>query len=122
MGTPYGGVIAGRFRHPRFRGPLAAADLSGEALNPLCGDRIRIELAVRDGVITAARHLGDACAICVAAADLLAEMVEGASCEAAMGTSPDALAARMAAPIGPSRRQCVMLPVTALRSALEQGR
>jgi nitrogen fixation NifU-like protein len=118
MGSPYGGIIAERFRHPRFRGPLAGADRSAEAFNPLCGDRIRMELSVGDGVVTAARHVGDACAICVAAADLLAEMIEGLPCDAAMAASPEALTARLGARIGPARMQCVALPLTALKQAL----
>lgn len=112
------GLVLERFRRPLFRGPLAGANLSAEAFNPLCGDRIRMELSVRDGVVTAARHVGDACAICVAAADLLAEMIEGLPCDLAMAASPEALTARLGAQIGPSRMQCVVLPLTALKQGL----
>jgi nitrogen fixation NifU-like protein len=122
MSSPYGSVIAERFRRPRFRGPLPGADGSAEAFNPLCGDRIRIELSIGQNIIAAARHVGDACAICVAAADVLSEMIEGASTSDAAALSTEQLIARLESTINPSRVQCVALPLTALRQALDDLR
>ena len=45
----YSDVIRERFRQPRFRGRLDAPDAVFEDVNPLCGDRIRIEGRLRDG-------------------------------------------------------------------------
>ena len=42
------------------------ADATHEELNPLCGDRIRISVRVREGRVDAVRFRGDACAIAVA--------------------------------------------------------
>jgi nitrogen fixation NifU-like protein len=113
------GLVLERFRHPLFRGAIESPDACGEAFNALCGDRIRLELRLKQGAIAAARHRGDACAICIAAADLLSEMIEGLATHDALAISTETLVARLEAEISPSRVQCVALPLVALRQGLE---
>jgi nitrogen fixation NifU-like protein len=120
MASPlYGGVILARYRQPRYFGALPGADLVHEDVNPLCGDRLRVELRVGpEGRIEAARFQGDACAIATASADLLAELVEGRSLREAGQVERDTLLAALGAPIRPSRLACVALPLSVLRGAL----
>ena len=47
----YSDVIRERWRRPRFRGELPGATAVAEDVNPLCGDRVRMMLRVRDGLI-----------------------------------------------------------------------
>ena len=116
--TPlYSSVVIERFRHPRFRGTLPGADATAEGFNPLCGDRIRFEIAVRDGRIVTARYRGDACAICLAAADVLAEHIDGGSCADARAVTVDRIREHLANDLSPSRLACVALPVTTLADA-----
>src|SRR5262249_58610298 len=42
----YSDVIRDRWRRPRHRGELPGANAVAEDVNPLCGDRVRIMLAV----------------------------------------------------------------------------
>jgi nitrogen fixation protein NifU and related proteins len=118
----YGGVILDRFRHPRYFGELPGADAVHEDVNPLCGDRLRVELrfgAGRD--VETVRFQGDACAIATASADLLAEMVEGRPVSEALRLERDALLRALEAPIRTSRLSCVSLPLAVLRGALGAG-
>ena len=62
--TAFRAIVLDHFRRPRNRGPLTVATVSADGANPLCGDRIRVELQVRDGAILAAGFTADACAIC----------------------------------------------------------
>lgn len=123
MTTPlYGGVILDRFRHPRHFGELPGADAVHEDVNPLCGDRLRIELRLGpEREVEAVRFQGDACAIATAAADLLAEMVEGRSVTEALRVERDALVTALGAPIRASRLPCVSLPLAVIRGALGAG-
>jgi nitrogen fixation NifU-like protein len=117
----YGEIILDRFRHPRYRGALDAPDAAHEDVNPLCGDRVRVEVRLRRGAcptIEAVRYRGDACAIALASSDLLAEMAEGRSPEAAARIEPADLLGALGAVIRPSRRRCVTLPLDVLRGAL----
>ena len=118
----YGGVILERFRHPRHFGELPGADAVHEDVNPLCGDRLRVELRLgADREVEAIRFQGDACAIATASADLLAEMVEGRPASDALRLERDALLAALGAPIRTSRLGCVSLPLAVLRGALGAG-
>jgi len=121
-GPLYGGVILERFRHPRHFGELPGADATHEDVNPLCGDRLRVEVRLGPGrEIEAIRFQGDACAIATASADLLVELVEGRSAVDALRLERDALVAALGAPIRASRLGCVSLPLAVLRGALGAG-
>ncbi|MFC1739995.1 Fe-S cluster assembly sulfur transfer protein SufU [Pseudomonadota bacterium] len=48
-----------------------------EEYNPLCGDRIRVQLRIDSGQIEAAAFDGEACAICMASASLLCDCIPG---------------------------------------------
>jgi nitrogen fixation protein NifU and related proteins len=114
----YSDTIRERWRQPRFRGELPGATAVAEDVNPLCGDRVRMMLRLRDGAIDAVRYTGDSCAICSASADVLAELIEGQpAAEAARRTSEDVLAV-LQADIRPTRMRCVTLPLTVLQKAL----
>ena len=115
----YSDVIKERYRRPRFRGRLDAPDAMFEDVNPLCGDRIRIELAVRDGRVMDARFTGDSCAISAAAADLLMEAARGRTVEEAHALGVPDVLERLDADIRPSRMKCVALPVDVLHGALD---
>ena len=118
--TPlYNSVVIERFRHPRYRGTLLGADATAEGFNPLCGDRVRFEINICNGRIVTARYRGDACAICLAAADVLAEQVEGRSCADARAVTVDRIREQLANDLGPSRLACVTLPVTTLSDAMK---
>ena len=114
----YSSVIRERFKRPRFRGSVPAPDAVFEDVNPLCGDRIRMECRLTDGRIAEARFAGDSCAIAAASADVLIELVEGRPVEAALGVEVGQVLERLDADIRPSRMKCVALPVAVLQGAL----
>jgi nitrogen fixation NifU-like protein len=116
--SPYGATIMEHFRRPRNQGPLPAADLVREGANPLCGDRIRIELAMRDGRVAEARFTANACAISVAAASLLTERVRGMSTAGVRAISDDEMVAELGDEIPAARRACAVLPLATMRTAL----
>ena len=115
----YSDTLLDHFRHPRNYGSLSAPDISNEQFNPLCGDRIRIELKLRRSMVSEARFKGDGCAISTAAASLLTELVVGADVEE-LRNLPDArLIAALESDIKPARLQCALLPLQALREGLK---
>ena len=115
----YSDLIRERFRRPRFRGSVPGADAVFEDVNPLCGDRIRIECRREDGHIAAARFTGDCCAIAAASADVLIELVEGRPIAFVHGLETADLLERLEADIRPSRMKCVALPLSVLQGALD---
>ena len=49
MSDMYTERLLDHYRHPRNKGRLESPDLHAEEYNPLCGDRVRIEMLDRDG-------------------------------------------------------------------------
>ena len=118
----YSEVILDHFRHPRNYGSLLAADISYEDFNPLCGDRIRVELTLKDTIVAQARFKGDGCAISIAAASLLTELIIGADLREVEGISDDQLISALKSDIKPARVQCALLALRALRAGLRNYR
>jgi nitrogen fixation NifU-like protein len=117
MAALYSEVLLDHYRNPRNYGSLPSPDVTREIFNPLCGDRIRIELAIRDGRIEAARFVGDGCAISIAAASLLTELIIGGEIDHLV--SSDQLLSSLKSDIKPSRTRCALLSLEALRSGVE---
>ncbi|MFO0953699.1 MAG: SUF system NifU family Fe-S cluster assembly protein, partial [Isosphaeraceae bacterium] len=72
--------ILDHYRSSPHRGRFESPDFSADLDNPLCGDRIHLEVKLDDsGKISEVRFDGQGCAISQAAASMLAEHVEGMS-------------------------------------------
>ncbi len=119
MAALYSDILLDHFRHPRNYGELPAPDISSENFNPLCGDRIRIELTLNGSVVEDVRFKGDACAISTAAASLLTELIMGADLKEVAAISDDQLISALQSDIKPARIQCALLALEALRAGLK---
>jgi nitrogen fixation protein NifU and related proteins len=118
VGGPYSPTILDHFKHPRNRGALPAPTVSQEGTNPLCGDRVRIQLVLDGDLVKDARFTANACAICVAAASMLTELVRGAPLEDVETLTVPELITQLKSDIPPSRLACVRLPLTVLHTGL----
>lgn len=116
----YGGRVLEHFRKPRNHGRLPAPDAVAEGVNALCGDRVRIELALRGDRIDAARFTADACAICIASASLLTERIAGMAVSEAALLDDELATTQLGTEIPPMRRACAVLPLDTLRRALRR--
>ena len=119
----------------RSRGRLAAPQRSATVDNPLCGDRVTIDLDLADGLVAAVGHLVRGCLLCEAAAEIIAGHAPGKTAaelaaagaaaraivnEGAAAPADDWSALAVFAPVHEikSRRDCVLLPFEALAKAL----
>ena len=114
----YSDILKDHVANPRNAGELSDANATGEETNPVCGDRLRLSLRVKNGRIQAARFLAYGCPPTLACGSVLTEMIEGkTTAEAADLTRKDILNA-----LGglPSRKQhAAALAIETLRSVLE---
>lgn len=121
MAALYSEIMLDHFRHPRNYGSLPAPDISYEEFNPLCGDRIRIEVKLKNqSLVEDIRFKGDGCAISIAAASLLTELIVGIDVGALEAISDDGLISALESDIKPERKQCALLPLEALRAGLRE--
>src|SRR5260370_42164178 len=108
-------VSRGRFRRPRYRGTLERADVSGEDVNPLCGDRVRIQANLADGRLVEGRWTGDCWAISAASAAVLLGMAAGQPASRGRGLTVESILERRGAEYRPSPMEGLALPPSGLQ-------
>lgn len=83
----YRRVIMDHAQSPRNRGTIENGAVSVEMNNPSCGDRISLQLQVKDDTIEDARFIGEGCSISLASASMMTEAVKGLKVEEAVRLS-----------------------------------
>lgn len=115
---PYSETFKDHLSNPRCVGELADATAIAEQTNPVCGDRLRLSLRLRDGRIEAARFLAYGCAPTLACGSALAEMIEGMTTEEAQRLTRQEIIRALGGL--PSRKQhAAALAIETLRMALQ---
>lgn len=77
VGALYQELILDHHRNPRNAGRLSDATHTGDANNPLCGDRTSLTLRIEDGRVQGARCEVQGCALCRASSSMLTEAIIG---------------------------------------------
>ena len=120
---PYGDQILDHYRNPRNEGSLPAPDIRHEDVNPLCGDRVRIEMSLADGEsVQEARFRADGCIINQAACSILTEMIKGWDLTAIENLPPDQFLQTLGVKLRPSRIQCALLPFDIVQTQIKAYR
>jgi nitrogen fixation NifU-like protein len=119
MDDLYREQILDRYKHPRMRGTLDPHDYTYEDDNPLCGDRIRMDLRMgEDGRVAQAAFSGSGCAISQASADLLTEAVVGKSLDEVKALGKDDILEMLGIELGPVRLKCALLSLKVLKAGV----
>jgi nitrogen fixation protein NifU and related proteins len=80
----YRRVIMDHYQKPRNRGILDDGDVSVDLNNPTCGDKVSLQMRIKDGKIEEARFMGEGCSISMASASMMTEAVKGQTVEDAL--------------------------------------
>jgi nitrogen fixation NifU-like protein len=107
--------ILDHYQNPRNFGTLEKPDISAEDSNPLCGDKIRIDLRVKNGAIEDVRFSGVGCSISRAAASMLTEEVKGKTLEEVKAIGRDEVLEMLGIELGPVRLKCALLALKTLK-------
>lgn len=118
MTVAYSPTVLEHFRRPRNQRVLDGATARAEAHNPLCGDRVLVEVRIAQGVVAEAAFTASACAICTAAASLLTERIVTRPVSMALDIEGSEVIDWLESDIPDARVPCAALPVVALRRAL----
>jgi nitrogen fixation NifU-like protein len=133
----YQEVVIDHSRKPRNFRRLPDANRTAQGHNPLCGDRITVDLKVQQDQLEDLGFQGVGCAICTASASLMTESVKGKSVDEAerlfenfhdlittdkpAGDSLGKLAVFSGVREYPVRAKCATLAWHTLRAALRGG-
>lgn len=134
----YQDIILDHSKNPRNSGYLEGATHSARENNPLCGDRVIVYLTVRNAEITDLKFEARGCAISVASASMMGQMVRGKSITEAQKLFKQFIALINGSDVTdrfelkeveslsgvkqfPTRIKCATLSWHALQQALESG-
>ena len=116
----YRDLILEHHRYPHNYGTLDPHDVSQEEHNPLCGDRIRLDLRIVDGKIAEVAFSGKGCAVSQASASLLTDELVGMDIEAARNYRKEDVLELIGLPLdkNPVRLKCALLSLKAMKVGL----
>jgi nitrogen fixation protein NifU and related proteins len=121
MDDLYRDYILEHYRRPHNFGVIDDPTASFEGSNPLCGDRITLQLGIRDGVVERVGFTGRGCAISQASASLLTDEIKGKPVADVEAFRADDLLDLLGIDISPARLKCAMLSHDTLQKALAES-
>jgi nitrogen fixation NifU-like protein len=119
----YSEKVIEHYENPRNVGKLDANDPSvgsGTVGAPACGDVMRLQIKVENGIITDAKFKTYGCGSAIASSSLVTEWVKGKSIEEAGAIKNSQIAEELALP--PVKIHCSILAEDAIKAAIQDYR
>ncbi len=114
MDDLYKEIILDHYQHPNHLGKIVGGVEVGE-VNMSCGDKLKISVKIKDGVIIDAKFEGGGCAISMAAVDILLDKVIGMKLVDVKKMSGNEIEKMMGVELTPSRKKCAYLGLEVLK-------
>ena len=112
----YKEIILDHYRNPRNKGNINDAEISAQDYNPVCGDKLTLNIKLENDVVSDIKFDGEGCAISQASASILTEMLMGKTLEDLSKFSKDDLLEELGTPsLGPARIKCALLSLKVLK-------
>ena len=115
----YSNKVIDHYENPRNVGSFDKGDESvgtGMVGAPACGDVMKLQIKVEDGVITDARFKTYGCGSAIASSSLITEMVKGMTLDQAGAIKNSEIAEELALP--PVKIHCSILAEDAIKAAV----
>ena len=119
----YSDKVIDHYENPRNVGKMDAADSSigtGVVGAPACGDVMRLQIRVEDGIITDAKFKTYGCGSAIASSSLVTEWVKGKTLDQAGSIKNSEIAEELALP--PVKIHCSILAEDAIKAAINDYR
>ncbi len=118
MSSIYQEIILDHYRNPRHHGHLDHPTHQAKGLNASCGDRLQMDIIVKNDIISEVMFSGVGCAISQASASLLTEAIEGKTVAQALVLEPKDALELLGVTLSPSRIKCGLLSLETLQKTL----
>jgi nitrogen fixation NifU-like protein len=115
----YSQKVIDHYENPRNVGSFDSSDTSigtGMVGAPACGDVMKLQIKVEDGIITDARFKTYGCGSAIASSSLITELVKGMSLNQASSIKNSEIAEELALP--PVKIHCSILAEDAIKAAV----
>ena len=119
----YSDKVVDHYENPRNVGSFSKEDTdvgTGMVGAPACGDVMKLQIKVTDGVITDARFKTYGCGSAIASSSLVTEWVKGRTLEQAEAIKNSEIATELALP--PVKIHCSILAEDAIKAAVADYR
>ena len=119
----YSAKVLDHYENPRNAGSFPKDEENigtGMVGAPACGDLMKLQIKVKDGIITDARFKTYGCGSAIASSSLVTEWVKGRTLDAAAAIKNSEIAQELALP--PVKIHCSILAEDAIRAAVEDYR
>jgi nitrogen fixation NifU-like protein len=118
----YSDKVIDHYENPRNVGKLENDKTVGTGVvgAPACGDVMRLQIKVEDGIITDARFKTYGCGSAIASSSLVTEWVKGKTLEQAGSIKNSEIAEELALP--PVKIHCSILAEDAIKAAIDDYR
>jgi nitrogen fixation NifU-like protein len=119
----YSEKVIEHYENPRNVGKMDPTDPtvgSGTVGAPACGDVMRLQIKVQDGIITDAKFKTYGCGSAIASSSLVTEWVKGKSLDEAGTITNSSIAEELALP--PVKIHCSILAEDAIKAAIQDYR
>lgn len=119
----YSEKVVDHYENPRNVGSFAKDDPdvgTGMVGAPACGDVMKLQIKVENGIITDARFKTYGCGSAIASSSLVTELVKGMSLDQAVSIKNSELAEELALP--PVKIHCSILAEDAIKAAVADYR
>lgn len=115
--------ILDHYKNPRNFGKLSNPDVTHEENNPLCGDKIGMDVKLKvlgheKTAIENIHFFGVGCAISLASASMLTELAKGKDSEDIKKLKSEDILKLLSIELTPTRLKCALLPLEVLQKAL----
>ena len=117
----YSDKVIDHFSHPRNVGEIEQPSGSGTVGNPKCGNIMKMDILVEDGIIVDVKFKTFGCGAAIATSSMATEMVKGKSIEEALQLTNQAVAEALDG-LPPVKMHCSMLAEQAIHAAIEDYR
>ncbi len=117
----YSEKVMDHFTNPRNGGEIENASGSGTVGNAKCGDIMKMDIKVEDGIITDVKFKTFGCGAAIATSSMATELVKGKSIEEALQLTNQAVAEALDG-LPPVKMHCSMLAEQAIHAAVEDYR
>ncbi len=84
LSSLYQQLILEHYKHPRNKGALDEPTVEIHMRNPTCGDEVKLQLRVDDGVVTEVGFTGQGCSISQASISMMTQQLAGMSVDDAL--------------------------------------
>jgi len=110
--------ILDHYRNPRNFGRLENANIKNREVNTLCGDEIEMQLKLNSNKVEEVKFIGNGCAISLASASMLTEIVKGKSLEELKNIEKEDILNLLNIEISTVRLKCALLSLDALKNGI----